>query len=162
MAIWHFKFSLSPTTGLLRVLGRTEGIVPEHVSSPEGPTYIEGEEFPNYWDDPSALRQAAMVVSSFLPEMRSWSPDARMFGDDENDRVEVWDDDIRCRMNMRMFDYELMDQIFELAKRFDCKIVVGGSGEIVEPNLIALGPHVQASNAYKFCLSPIEFLKSGN
>lgn len=88
-----------------------------------------------------------MTVSSFMPEMKSWSNDARMFGNDEDERVEVWDDDVRCRINLTRVDYELLEQLFALARRFDCKIVASGTGAVSAPDLASLAPHVEASNA---------------
>ena len=164
MAVWHFKFGLIPNSGLRRVLGRTDDVVvPEHVSHPDGPRYLEPDELaalPNYWDDPSMLRQVAMVVSSFMPEMKSWSEKARMFGDDEDDRVEVWEDDVSCRIHLGHVDFELLEQILGLARRFDCKLVIHGTGAVTNPDLESLRPHVEASNAYKFCADPERYLRA--
>jgi hypothetical protein len=162
MAVWHFKFSLIPTEGLLRVFGETNvSVIPEFVSNPEGPRNLEPEELerlPSYWDGPAKLRQIAMAVSVILPEMKSWSSEARMFGSDEQDRVEVWNDHVNCRINMRAVDFALLDKLLHLAKRFDCKLVIHGTGAIAAPDVASLAPHVECSNAYKFCLDPIGFL----
>jgi hypothetical protein len=101
-----------------------------------------------------------MTVSSFMPEMKSWSDKARMFGNDEDERVEVWDDDVRCRINLREVDFELLDQLLAVARRFDCKIVVGRTGAMSAPDMASLAPHIEASNAYKFCRDPVGFLTS--
>jgi len=164
MAIWHFKFGLIPTEGLKRVFGDAGvAVVPEYAPHPEGPRYLEPEELaalPNYWDDPDKLRQIATAVSSFLPEMKSWSDKARMFGSDEDERVAVWEDDVHCRINMRNVDFEVLDKLLSLARRFDCKVVVHGTGAVVDADITALTPHVEASSAHKFCHDPHGFLTS--
>ena len=160
MAIWHFKFYLVPASGIARLRGANAEVLDEYRSSPGRPEFDEDAVFPNYWDDPAVLRQIALAVSGLLPEMRSWSDEARMFGDDDAHRIEVWGDDVRCRINMRDFPYDLMDRILALAKKFNCKIAVSGSGAVVEPTMAALSPHIEASDAYKFCVSPVDFLKT--
>lgn len=164
MAVWHFKFSLIPTEGLLRVFGNADvSVVPEFVSHIDEPRYLEPEELerlPSYWDGPATLRQCAMAVSGFLPEMKSWSDAARMFGNEEDERIEVWDDGVKCRINMRDVDLELLDKILHLAKRFECKLVIHNTGAVVAPDLASLAPHIESSNAYKFCVNPAGFLAS--
>lgn len=164
MAIWHFKFGLIPTEGMKRVFGTSDvAVVPEWVVRPEGPRCLEPEELaslPNYWADPAKLRQIAMTVSSFVPEMKSWSDEARMFGANEDERIEVWDDDVRCRINLREVDFELLDRLLALARRFDCKIVVEGTGAVSAADIASLAPHVEASNGYRFCCDPVGFLTS--
>lgn len=160
MAIWHFKFYLVPASGIVRLHGADVKVLDEYRSAPGRPVFDEDAVFPNYWDNPTVLRQIALVVSGLLPEMHSWSDKARMFGDDDAHRVEVWPDDVACRVNMRDFPYELMDRLLALAKKFDCEIAIGGSGAVVEPTMAALSPHIEASDAYKFCVSPIDFLKT--
>jgi hypothetical protein len=164
MAIWHFKFNLIPTEGLKRVLGDPDAaVVPEFVPNPEGPRCLEPEELealPNYWSDPAQLRQIAMVVSSFMPEMTSWSREARMFGNDEDERVEVWEDDVHCRINMRNVDLVVLEKVLSLARKFDCKLVIGGTGAVAAADIASLTPHIESSNAYKFCRDPRGFLTS--
>ena len=166
MAIWHFKFSLIPTEGLKRVFGTVDvAVVPEWVIQPDGPKYLELDELenlPGYWPNPATLRQIAITVSSFMPEMKSWSGEARMFGSDEDNRVEVWGDDVCCHINLRDMDFELLDQILSLARRFDCRLAIHGTGAVSAPDTVSLAPHVEASNAYKFCRNPAGFLASLN
>jgi len=158
MAAWHFKFGLIPADGLKRVFGKADvAIIPEYVSHPDGPRYLEPEELeglPNYWSDPTKLRQIAMGLSSFMPEMKSWSEKARMFGNDEDERVEVWDNHVNCRINMGKVNFELLDKLLALAQRFDCKLVIDGTGALASADMASLTPHVEASTAYKFCRDP--------
>ncbi len=158
MAVWHFKFGLIPTEGLKREFGDDDvAVVPEYVSHPDGPRYLGPEELerlPNYWSDPAKLRQIAMALSSFMPEMKSWSDKARMFGNDEDERVEVWEDDVHCRVSMAEVDFELLDKLLGLAQRFDCRLVIHGTGALVAPDMASLTPHVESSIAFKFCRDP--------
>lgn len=159
MAVWQFKFNLIPSAGIARVHGGNVAVIEEYRSSPSGPQFREGADFPNYWD-PSALRQAALVVSGFSPEIDSWSAEARMFGDAEGDKIEVWNDEITCFVNMRNFSEPFVQNVLSLARRFDCKLVVHGSGAVIEPEMSELAPHIDVSDAYRFCVSPEEYLKS--
>jgi hypothetical protein len=101
-----------------------------------------------------------MAVSSFLPEMKSWSKEARMFGDDEDERIEVWEDDVHCRINMRDVDLDVLEKILSVARRFDCKLAIHGTGAVSAADIASLAPHVETSNAFKFCRDPNGFLAS--
>lgn len=158
MAVWQFKFSLVPVDGISRVHGGDTANLQFYRTLPEGPNLIDDADALNYWDDPDALRRIADTVSNFLPEIKSWSPQARMFGEGTYDQIEVWDSDLDCRIDMRNFSVDFLENVLELAREYKCKIAIHGSGDLVSPNLQDVLAEIKKSNAYQFCLDPRGYL----
>lgn len=159
MAIWQFKFSLVPASGIRRIHGSDVGVLREYQVTERSAKPTEIAEMTNYWDGSGSLRQLALAFSGILPEIKSWSDEARMFGDDESNKIEVWDDDVNCYIDARIFSDDLMNWIIKLARKFECKLVIHGSGLIIDPDFGILIDQIKDSTAYKFCLNPVEFLK---
>ncbi len=162
MAIWQFKFAMVPSIGIERVHGRLVHVLEEYrvskISGANAPsTGIADAK--NYWEglDSSAV---AAAMRGILEPAKSWSSDAVMFGDEEGDRVEVWSDDVDCAIDLRSFSAARLESIVDLARMLDCKLVLHGSGQIVEPVLELVLQKVRSSQAYAFCISPVDFLKS--
>lgn len=159
MAIWQFKFSLVPAEHLQSTYQAGVTVLQGYRTSPGGPKVLEEVEVQNYWDNPSSLRQVALASSGLLPEIASWSEDARMFGDAESDKIEVWDNDVNCFVDMRYFSEKFVGNILSIANKFNCKIVVHGSGVVIDPVMAQIMEQIVISHAYSFCVSPSEYLQ---
>jgi len=161
MAVWQFKFSLIPTSGIIGVHGRLVRALPEYAAARPGGPVDGGEDaqFVNYWEKAAMKPASLQPIMQLLPPTKSWSPDAKMFGDSEGDQIEVWDDDINCALDLRTFSKELLTAIVQLASSAQCKLVLHGTGEVVEPDLQAVLDKILASDAYSFCASPAKFLR---
>src|SRR3954451_3483077 len=123
MAIWQFKFDLLPESGFKRLHG---GLLPNlsFARSPAGPRLVrEAQEEVNYWagSDPFSL---IPDIQTLLPERKSWSEDARMFGNEEGDAVEVWADLVFCAADMRAISKEFLDGILETAIKNELLLVL--------------------------------------
>ena len=90
LAIWQFTFHLIPGEAVEQFHGPT-ALRPIEIE-----TNNENAESPNYWAGRSP-RSYAKAVEPLLPARNSWSADALMFGDEEGDGIELWDDDVRVR-----------------------------------------------------------------
>lgn len=99
------------------------------------------------------------AIMRLLPPAKSWSPEARMFGEAEGDRIEVWNDDINCAFDLRTFSKDLLVAIVQVAARAQCKLVLHGTGEVIEPDLQVVLNKILASDAYSFCAGPAKFLR---
>lgn len=160
MAVWQFKFSLVPTAGVQRIHGADAVVLQAYQISPDGPKFLDEEENLNYWADLADLQEIALASSEILPEMESWSGDARMFGNKESNKIEVWNDRVNCFIDMRFFSEEFLLRVVDMAKKFDCKFVISGSGVVIYPDLFKVIDQIKLSNAYKFCADPAGYLKS--
>lgn len=160
MAVWQFKFSLIPPESLTLVYGTCPTVLDEYRASPKGPQFRDRAEFTNYWGNGSTLRQMTLVISGFLAEIESWSSEARMFGDPDGNKIEVWADEITCFVDMRHFSGAFVRHVLALAQQFRVKLLVHGSGAIIAPTMSALTPEIDGSDAYRFCVSPEDYIKS--
>jgi hypothetical protein len=155
MAVWQFAFSLVPTSAVKDVLS-----LAQYQKSPDGPKVLEESEIETLWNDSGQLRDIAEAASCILPEVKHWSAQARMFGDEESNRIEVWNDDIYCRADLRTDPTVFLHAVLDLSVRFKCKIVIDGPGIVIEPSIAAMKSQMQKSIAYKFCENPREFLRN--
>src|SRR5262245_32241226 len=93
MAIWQLTFHLVPREAVEQLHGPT-AIALAAFRPVDLETYDENAESPNYWAGRSP-RSYTEAVEALLPPRKSWSPDALMFGDEEGDGIELWDDGVR-------------------------------------------------------------------
>jgi len=162
MAIWQFKFSLVPADGIRRVHGSDLSTLTIHQVSTDGSRLLDDVEYavlPKYWDNPASLQRIALAISELLPEMKSWSSDARMFGEKGGNEIEVWDDDVSCHIDMRNCSEMLLTLLIRLARKFDCKLAIHGPGTVIDADMPALAREISASSAYRFCLDPEGYLR---
>lgn len=161
MAVWHFKFSLVPTQGIIAEHGSLVTKLPEYGSTPGRETLqeIEDAEYSNYWRKAGLSPAALTRLTQLLPPMPSWVPDAKMFGEEEGNRIELWEDDINCMLDLRTFSKELLQAIVETASDAQCKLVLHGSGTVIEPDMQVVLERIVASDAYAFCAEPMKFLR---
>ncbi len=165
MAIWEFKFSLIPIKRIEQVHGRIIPILEEYKpSNPERllSLPIENDEmsgFTNYWEGIEIEDEILQAIKILLPQCESWSKDATMFGDQYN-RIEIWDDNINCFLDLRYFSRKLLEGLLNIAKSLDCKIVLLESGEVIETEIEVVIEKIKESNAYAFCLEPKKFLET--
>lgn len=161
MAVWQFKFSLVPTSGIVGEHGRLVVVLPEYGSSQSSSSADDAEDahFVNYWEKAGMTPASLQSLMELLPSTESWSDEARMFGEAEGDRIEVWEDDINCALDLRTFSKDLLQAIVQIASRAQCKLVLHGTGEVIEPELPVVLDKILASNAYLFCIGPTKFLR---
>lgn len=158
MAIWQFKFSLVPFSGMEKVYGRRPTHLPEYGA---GDFSFSGEdsEHPDYWQgrDPGSIAEGR--ISHILPVMDSWSRDAVMYGDSEGDCIEVWGDEVNCALDMRNFSLKILSDILQIANDSGCALVVHGDGVVIPPDMNVVLGAIKSSGAYAFCISPVDFLR---
>jgi hypothetical protein len=152
MAIWQFTFYLVPHETVEQLHG-PNAITLAAFRGVDLETYDENAERPNYWAGRSP-RSYAEAVEALLPPRKSWSPDALMFGDDEGDGIELWDDDIRIRLDIRQFNEPLAHAIVSLAAANDLKLVMNGTGRLIPPAYDKLTREIAQSRALRFVLDP--------
>ena len=54
-----------------------------------------------------------------------------MFGDEEGDGIELWDDGVRVRLDMRQFNEPFARAIVNLAAANDLKLVMARTGRLI-------------------------------
>lgn len=156
MAVWQYRFSLLPREGIRKAMGSIPESLEEY--KPVDPAnFDENREYPNYWEGIDR-RDFVEQIGRILPETKSWSAEARMFGEDEGDRIQCWDDDVACAVDVRHFSMKYVEQLCALAQKSDCLLVLNEGGQIVEPDLASLLERISHSRAYAFCAAPGEFL----
>lgn len=161
MAVWHFKFSLVPTSGIVGEHGKLVSTLPEYgsVRSDASVDSTEDAQFVNYWEKAGMSPASLERVMQLLPPTKSWSAEARMFGEAEGNRIEVWEDDINCALDLRTFSKDLLGAIVQIASSAQCMLVLHGTGEVIEPQLQVVLDKILASDAYSFCIEPGKFLR---
>lgn len=159
MSIWHFQFSLVPRTEVARI----HGCVPSEIDWFRSLNYKEAENIkfsdranPNYWGGkrPCADPDTVRVASLMLPAMQSWSGEALMYGEEHSHQIQIWDDDVIIRVDMRNFDLEFFRMAVGLAKKKNCLIVLHENGKVLEPQVDHVLAECKASKAWRFVQDP--------
>ena len=133
------------------------GSVPERIDS----LFTDSEEErPAYWSDFTEIERIENEASILLGKLKSWSEEARMFGTEDGNKIEIWDDEISCRFDLRTPDMEVLESIMRLAKQSNCYILSNHSHRVIEPDLKEVCLDIKESSAYKFCKDPKGYLRS--
>ena len=160
MAIWQFRFSLVPTAGILKTYGGLVDALPEYAQHDPNATVKEVSEFNNYWEGVDFSSPFMKSLESILPPRKSWSDDAKMFGSEDGNKIEVWNDDIVCSIDVRNFDIPFISSILEVARGMQCKVALKDGGRLIDPNLSDLLVEINNSRSMQFVQNPVDFLKN--
>jgi hypothetical protein len=77
-----------------------------------------------------------------------------MFGDEDGDSIELWDDNVRIRLDIRRFNEPLARAIVGLTAANDLKLVVALTGRLTPPSYDKLAREIAQSRALRFVLDP--------
>ena len=158
MALWQFKFSLLPVKGIAVVHGEIPAELWEYQPPALHPN--DGEPaFPDYWRSAGISPASLTDLTALLPPRRSWSPDAQMYGSEDGDSLEIWLNDIDCRLDMRSFCPGLLERILSVAHQHVCKVVISGTGEVVDPDVTGVLLKAKDSEAFEYCSNPDEYVR---
>lgn len=157
MTVWQFRFSLVPELGILR----EHGSIPAELESmkPAQPEDPLDEEYPNYWAGQPQSPRDIEAFKALLPPMESWSSDALFFGYSHGHQVELWDDDVICKLDMRAFDPELLRNYVEVAANHGCLIALHENGQVLQPDIELILEACKKSKAMRFVGSPLDTLR---
>jgi hypothetical protein len=76
------------------------------------------------------------------------------FGDEDGDSIELWDDDVRIRLDIRQFNEALARAIVSLAAANDLRLVMARTGRLMPPSYDKLAREIAQSRALRFVLDP--------
>lgn len=157
MSIWQFRFSLVPELGILRVHGE----IPAELESmkPARPDDPLDEESPNYWAGQPAFPLQIEAFKVLLPPMESWSSEALMFGYSHGHQIELWHEDLTCKMDMRAFDVDLLRNCVELAGRHGFLIALHENGRVLPADFERVLDACEKSRATRFVCNPAKTLR---
>lgn len=157
MAIWQFTFYWVPRDAVEKLHGRD--VIALAAFAPVDPeTWNENTETQNYWAE-RAPRSYGTAIEVLLPPRESWSANALMFGDEDGDDVQIWDDDIKIRLDLRRFNEPLARAVVQLAAREDLKLVMGETGRLISAEYDKLVREIANSRSAKFVQDPAGTLK---
>ena len=152
MAVWQFTFHYVERVTVEELYG-PDAIVLDAFRSVDLETFDVDAETPSYWTERSP-HSYADAIKSLLPPRKSWSDDALMFGEEDGDSVELWDDDVRIRLDIRQYNEPLVRQLLEIAVAHDLKLAMSGTGRLIAPNYGKLIREIKNSRSMKFILDP--------
>lgn len=159
MSAWQFKFILVPRVAIEELHGKDVEVLPEYVSRSPNSDFDESREFPNYWRRLGIPCWLSERVERLIPRAKSWSSDAQMFGDTNGNNVEIWSDDVICNIDVRDPNMPLLAQMIQVANELDCKLILKGSGKIIDAELKAVEDSMVSSNAMKFVRNPEAYIR---
>ena len=155
MATWQFDIALLSRKQFLKLFGE----LPPNLND-------DMLEVAATWKDPLLPIDCEERISKFLREDNSWSPQIRMWGEEDGDRMSVLYDDvgqaeeISVRIDVRKPNHQFLEGLVAFANSIDAIFLVMEEYEIVEPKVDVLVKRMIQSNAWRFVEDPHEFLES--
>lgn len=161
MALWHYKYYLIPLNNIIEPeKGDTAIVLPEYQAN--GLIHFnENQEFKNYFENNQAiLSNITKEAKQTLTPQETWDSDAVCFGDKHQNSITIWSDDIECKLDLRFDYFDFIQITVDWAIRYQCAIVISGTGQVIKPSMDKLLNEISHSNAKKFLDKPIEFLQN--
>lgn len=151
MAIWQFKIELIPQSWI------DSGGVVEALFSEEGAD--PSVAWAGYYD--SRLEDR---LSSALPNGKSWSSNLTLWGDLEEDDIQLWRDQgkvefVQVRFDLRNLNLSLFQAIVDIARDLGLAILAPGIKMVVPWDTQELLRVAMESNASRFVDDPHSFLQ---
>lgn len=115
------------------------------------------------WHNYTVNGDIGLLISKILPATASWSPDIKIWGNEENNDITLSMeknniDSIRIRLDLRDNVETLKLAVINLAKILDCYFLIPNTKEILIPNIDLLNKSILNSNASKFLKDPEKFI----
>jgi hypothetical protein len=127
MAVWQYDFAVVPRDEIAAING---GI----------PVALTSEQFEKVesWKDSQPAPYFEREFSEWRPEMKSWAPTIRMWGEEDSNRIDVFyeNNKIACiefRVELRSINNRFIELLASFARENNCLIVSLHSLVIVEP-----------------------------
>jgi hypothetical protein len=153
MAVWQFDLQLISRRNVIALYGAV-------------PTSIEEIAFEavESWSGCSPNIDCEEIFS-FISEDRSWSPEIRMWGEENGNRVGVvgpvnQPESIFVRIDVRELNDKFLNGVVKAAARIDALLLLSANMKVIEPRLELLKQYVNSSNAKRWVDDPREFLDS--
>ena len=151
MAAWHFRCAIIPKEGILKYYKHIPEYLEEYKESTEL-IYKENEcyDYPNYFSDFS-IENIKNDFSIFYPLVPSWG-NSVSFLNERNSVVEIFSDNIECKINILDLDMEFLEKIIIIAQNNNCVLVNEENGYIFKPTVELLLNQISTSEKNEFLL----------
>lgn len=82
-----------------------------------------------------------------------------MYGTKTGDSIEIWDDEIKCAIDVRSLNEIFIISIVNAAIKLDCIFVLHDNGELTWPDIGGLMIELENSRAARSLSDPVAFLR---
>ena len=152
MAAWHFRCAIIPKIGILKYHKHIPKYLEEYKESEEL-IYKESEycfNYPNYFNA-NLIEKIKNDFSVFYIPLLTWG-NSISFLNEMDSVVEVFPDDIECKINILDLDVEFLERIIAIAQKNDCILVNEENGVTFNPTMGRLLNQISTSKKNKFLL----------
>lgn len=156
MAIWQFKIELLPTDEVRFRVGEPPCSLPATFQGSVGYHSTNGGSF---WTS-RATSVAVPYFRKLLRETQSWTSDALMYGEEDGDKVEVWDDSVVAMIDCRNLDESFVFGVLSIANALECSLLVVETGWVIPAEKEFLVREIESSRALRFVSRPEAALRS--
>lgn len=160
MAIWQYKFFILPKRAINKIHGEIPEFIEQFMSIDKVDSNFENVKIIDYWEKESVPVSLFNLISSILNESESWDEDSRLFGDEDGDYIQVWDDDIVVSIDCRNIQINYVNTILTFCKENNFFIVEKGSGEVMSPDTEYFFKKLTSSQSFNYCVDPISTLEN--
>lgn len=152
MALWQFSLHLIPKPKVLNVFKQIPTILPMDVFDS-----IE------WWENLSLTDNHKSEITHILPKQISWSSNLELWGDADSNCIRISNyggciGSVFIRIDMREFDFNLLNKIVDLAKYFNC-LILTEEQQLLEPSIEFFLPAIEKSKAYSFVQDPHKYFQ---
>ena len=158
MGAWHFEITLLPEIGLVKFHGE----IPEMIEEFRKLTAdVDLSEIPdrNYWDGIDIFQDVLPAAKIIFSNVAFESNYLIVLGTITGNNISLRADEVSFEFDLRELDLEVLEEIMRLARKFECKIVAGDQGKVVDPQVPQVAQLIKESDALKFVMNPREFIR---
>jgi hypothetical protein len=153
MAIWHFRIGLVPRDSVKAIYGNIPVALPEQEITKH-----------DFWETYQVPVNLESLLSSFGPEINSWSEEMRCWGAEDGHQISVlyqgsrveW---ITSKVDARLPCTDFLRQTVSLAVQLNC-LLLASETYILEPEFDSLFERFRYSVAARYLADPGGTLKS--
>jgi hypothetical protein len=161
MAAWHFKVRVLPSLGLEAMYGTVPKSLPNDRYGADSEVMEVGKVAAQLlslaWEHIDCSAGIEECFARLLPESKSWSSDARFFGDGTGNKVEIWRnpksgliDDLCIFYSLSKVDPAFIVSSLDAARSYRCVLLSVQNGSIFMPEISAFVVAARASSAARY------------
>ncbi len=150
MAAWHFRCAIISKIGILKYHKRIPKYLEEY-REPDELIYKKSGcyfNYPNYFNA-NFIERIKNSFSIFYIPLPIWG-NGVSFSNERDSVVEVFSDDVECKINILDLDVEFLERIIAVAQKNDCIFVNEENGVIFNPTMEDLLNQISTSKKNEF------------
>jgi len=152
MGAWQFRTFLIPKSQTIAWFGG----IPANIAIDKDKDGFPAKTDHNLWENADALCIDYAMIGDIAPERNSWSVDARMFGAENGNDIQIWFKEggqlKRVSISFSLVDFQIqfVEKCVHLAQKCECLFHCIESGNVIQPTVNELVEDMRLSKIWGY------------